>query len=172
MRHRSFLLECRPDAFRPRAFRSGDVSVVEAAAREAERCRDLWAEVGAGFWTERSRWTVTRWQGHLERDDVSFWIARRWGVDIGCFELTAMVSGVKLQGFGLLPPYRGKGLGGGLVTEATRLAFSSGARRVWLHTATDDHPNALPNYLAAGYRILRERELAHPMPGVTPGDSA
>lgn len=74
-----------------------------------------------------------------------------------------MTSGIKIEGFGLLPGHRGKGLGRELVTRATAQAFAAEARKVWLHTATDDHPNALPNYLAAGYRIVRERELKHPM---------
>jgi ribosomal protein S18 acetylase RimI-like enzyme len=75
-----------------------------------------------------------------------------------------MFSGVKLEGFGLLPNFRGKGLGRELLTQATEKALAKGARKVWLHTATDDHPNALPNYLAAGYRKVRERELKNPMP--------
>jgi ribosomal protein S18 acetylase RimI-like enzyme len=89
--------------------------------------------------------------------------------DVGCFELTNMARGVKIQGFGLLPAYRGRGLGRDLLTLATEHAFATGAPKVWLHTATDDHPNALPNYLSGGYRIVRERELKKPMPPwVTP----
>jgi ribosomal protein S18 acetylase RimI-like enzyme len=78
---------------------------------------------------------------------------------MNCSELTSMARGVKIQGFGLLPAYRGRGLGRDLLTLATERAFATGAPKVWLHTATDDHPNALPNYLSGGYRIVREREL-------------
>ena len=38
-----------------------------------------------------------------------------------------------------------------------------GVSKIWLHTATDDHPNAIPDYLSGGYRIVRERELENPM---------
>ncbi len=69
-----------------------------------------------------------------------------------------------MEGFGLLPQYRGQGLGSGLLSAATEKAFATGAKRIWLQTATDDHPNALPNYLAGGYRIYRESVLKNPMP--------
>jgi ribosomal protein S18 acetylase RimI-like enzyme len=74
-----------------------------------------------------------------------------------------MVRGAKIQGFGLLPEHRGRGLGRDLLTAATERAFELGVEKVWLHTATDDHPNALPNYLAGGYRIVKERELKNPI---------
>lgn len=124
----------------------------------------LWIEVGAGFWTERCRWRESRWRAQLARAEVAFWIAQLADAPAGCFELTRMTRGVKIQGFGLLPAWRGRGLGRELLTTATERAFAGGAPKVWLHTATDDHPNALPNYLAGGYRIVAERPLARPMP--------
>jgi GNAT superfamily N-acetyltransferase len=160
--HRSYLLRVTPDSFRPSsrvAFR------LQRASPEAwERCKSLWLGVGHGFWTARTRWTEARWREHLTEPTVSFWIARERGHDVGFFELITKQRGVKLEGFGLLPPLRGQGQGGALLTAATREAFRSGASRVWLHTATDDHPGALPNYLARGYSIYREQELKNPMP--------
>ena len=97
---------------------------------------------------------------------VSFWIGSRRKEDVGFFELQLRKTGVKLEGFGLLPAWRGKGLGGPLLSAATRRAFALGAVRVWLQTATDDHPNALPNYLARGYRVYRQSELRNPMRAV------
>jgi hypothetical protein len=94
---------------------------------------------------------------------VAFWIASVRGSDVGFFELSTHRRGVKIEGFGLVPERRGIGLGAGLLTAATRQAFALGAERVWLHTATDDHPHALPNYRSRGFRVYRERELRHPM---------
>jgi ribosomal protein S18 acetylase RimI-like enzyme len=114
--------------------------------------------------TERVRWDERRWLRHLEQQNGFFWVALVADLDAGCFELTKLARGVKIQGFGLMPDYPGRGLGRALLTAATEEAFALGARKVWLHTATDDHPNALPNYLSGGYRIVRERELRNVMP--------
>lgn len=168
MQHRSFLLEVTPQAFRPKPFTEGKVGLVQATVRETLRCRALWLGVGRGFWTARTRWAMPRWQLHLRDPGVAFWLASLGAEDIGFFELTVRRRGIKIEGFGLLPAWRGQGLGAGLLTAATGQAFQSGAARVWLHTATDDHPNALPNYQARGYRVYKERELTNPVPNARP----
>ena len=164
MNHRSFLLECTPDNFRARRSATASLVTTQAGVNNLALCQRLWLAVGEGFWTERSRWSQARWLRQLQEPGVSFWITHVSNEGAGCFELTRMTRGVKIQGFGLLPDYRGRGLGRDLLTAATERGFETGAQKVWLHTATDDHPNALPNYLAGGYRIVRERELRHPMP--------
>jgi len=164
MSHRSFMLECTPATFQPRASRVTRFEIIPAQRRNVTLCKHLWSQVGAGFWTERVRWNHARWHEHLRQPNVSFWVALVSGQEAGCFELTESTRGVKIEGFGLLPPYRGRGLGRDLLTAATQQAFATGAPKVWLHTATDDHPNALPNYLAGGYRIVRERRLRNPLP--------
>jgi ribosomal protein S18 acetylase RimI-like enzyme len=161
--HRSYLLEVSEDAFRPKAMGPRRITLHRATAGQHARCAALWRDVGRGFWTSRCRWSAARWRMHLRQDTVSFCIARRRGQDIGFVELVRYRRGVKIEGFGLLPKCRGVGLGAGLLTGATRRAFQLGAARIWLHTATDDHPHALPNYLARGFRIYRERRLKHPM---------
>jgi hypothetical protein len=36
------------------------------------------------------------------------------------------------------------------------MAWAGQPTRVWLHTCTLDHPNALPNYVRRGFRPVRE----------------
>jgi len=164
MNHRSFTLECTPDTFQVRGSATNGLRTIPATPREVTRCKRLWLDVGAGFWTERSRWDDARWLRHLQRPTVSFLVALVSDEDAGSFELTVFARGVRIEGFGLLPSYRGRGLGRDLLNAATERAFATGARKVWLHTATDDHPNALQNYLSGGYHIVRERALRKPMP--------
>jgi len=164
MQHRSFLLQLTPDDFRPKAFAQAGIVLVRAGPADGERCRALWNEVGRGYWTERSRWRAARWSAYLRHPSVAFWIASWQVQDIGFFEIVRKRQGTKIEGMGLLPAWRGRGLGGGLLSAATRQALDGGARRVWLHTATDDHPHALSNYLARGYRVYREKPLQNPMP--------
>ncbi|MET8848800.1 GNAT family N-acetyltransferase [Amycolatopsis sp. NPDC004625] len=60
---------------------------------------------------------------------------------------------VEITTFGLVPAFVGKGLGGYALTLVVADAWAlPGTRRVWLHTSTLDHPNALPNYLRRGFR--------------------
>lgn len=60
---------------------------------------------------------------------------------------------VEITTFGLLPEFVGKGLGGYALTLVVADAWTlPGTRRVWLHTSSLDHPNALPNYLRRGFR--------------------
>jgi ribosomal protein S18 acetylase RimI-like enzyme len=160
--HRSFLLEATTESFRPSARHR--LKLERTTPIAWQRSKELWCGVGLGFWTARSRWTEGRWRQHLGEPAVSFWVAMRRGQDIGFFELVAQRRGIKIEGFGLLPSQRGRGFGSTLLSLATAEAFRLGGTRVWLHTATDDHPSALPNYLARGFRVYREQELKHPIP--------
>lgn len=69
---------------------------------------------------------------------------------------------VELAFFGLIRSFIGKGLGKWFLQWAVAKAWSSCPRRVWLHTCTDDHPAALPNYLKAGFTIFRKETLRRP----------
>ena len=165
MNHRSYLLEINStEDFIPRDFGNEEITVTKAAISQAYQCRHLWMEVGRGFWNERGTWTSKQWSQHLRDATISFYIAISSKENVGFFELKLDGDEVKIEGFGLLPSWRGQGLGGGLLSVATERAFGSGAKRIWLHTATDDHPNALPNYKKRGYRVYHEEQLMDPMP--------
>jgi GNAT superfamily N-acetyltransferase len=166
MAHRSYFLELASrSAFRPKPFSRDDIGVRRISVAGASRARALWTGVGRGFWTERAEWPLPQWDRHLENPTVHFAIAAIPDEDIGFFELQHTEGETKLEGFGLVGAWRDRGLGGGLLSAATQCAFDAGARRIWLHPATDDHPHALPNYQARGYRIYREEVLEDPMPG-------
>jgi GNAT superfamily N-acetyltransferase len=154
MAHRSYLLDLHStEDFIPRNFGNEEITVIEAGSGQVNQCRHLWVEVGRGFWSERETWSSTQWRQHLGDSTISFCIAMSGTEDVGFFELKSYREEVKIEGFGLLPSWREKGLNGGLLSVATEQAFANGAKRIWLHTATDDHPNALPNYKKRGYRV-------------------
>ena len=169
MNHRSYLLELTlASEFCPKAFPDSGILIVQASASDVDLCKRLWNEVGQGFWTERQDWASERWCAHLNERVVSFWIAKKDTEELGFFELRRNCDDVKIEGFGLLRKWRSRGLGGGLLSAATQKAFDCGVKRIWLHTATDDHPNALPNYTKRGYRIYHEDMLNNPMPNQSP----
>ena len=57
--------------------------------------------------------------------------------------------------FGILEEYFGKKLGGFLLTEAIKKSFSLNVKRVWVHTCSLDHKNALSNYISRGMKIFK-----------------
>jgi hypothetical protein len=61
--------------------------------------------------------------------------------------------------FGILGEYFGKKLGGYLLSEAIKNSFILGAKKVWVHTCSLDHENALKNYLARGMKIFKTETL-------------
>ena len=94
-------------------------------------------------------WSDQRWRDYVERPNLETWLGYLDDEPVGYFELEDEPdSGVEIAYFGLLPAFIGRGLGGALLTDAARRAWQSGPTRVWLHTCTLDHPQALANYLA------------------------
>lgn len=123
--------------------------------------RWLYASVGADWrWYMRLGWSYADWRRYLERDAVGTWIAYVRGTPAGYFELEWQPpTSVEIAYFGLLPRFIGRGMGAALLTDAVRTAWafspaSAEETRVWLHTCTLDHPAALANYQARGFRIF------------------
>ena len=54
---------------------------------------------------------------------------------------------------GILEEYFEKKYGGYLLSEAIKKSFFNSTKRVWVHTCSLDHKNALRNYLARGMKI-------------------
>src|SRR5690606_23703899 len=120
----------------------GDVSVARRHPCEPELWRYLYSTVGAAYqWVDRLPWTEDQIRAYLEDPAVSLWIMTVDEAVAGYFELRQEDDGsVEIVYFGLLPGFAGRGLGGYLLTDAVERAWSLGARRVWLHTCSLDHP--------------------------------
>lgn len=137
--------------------------------------RFLYTAVGGDwYWLDRLGWSYAQWHSYLERDGVETWVAYVSGTPAGYFELETQAGGnVEIVYFGLLPQFIGHGLGGALLTATVERAWALGAHRVWLHTCSLDHPNALPGYQARGFRVFNivhtEQDLPESPPGPWPG---
>ena len=142
------------------------LELVRAEIPCPELNRFLYTAVGAGWWWySRLQWHYGRWWAYLDRPRLETWIAYVSGTPAGYFELEWQEGDhVELAYFGLLPNFIGKGLGGALLTAAITRAWDMGARRVWVHTCTLDHPQALANYQARGFRIFRTDENTEDLP--------
>jgi GNAT superfamily N-acetyltransferase len=134
------------------------LSVVHAAQPTVAYYRFLYDTVG-GPWQWRSRKRLS--DEELARlladplDEVH--VLHVAGVPAGFAELDRRTEGeIELVQFGLMPEFIGQGLGKYFLQWTVDRAWSYGPRRLWLHTCTFDHPNALPNYLNAGFRLYKQ----------------
>jgi len=121
--------------------------------------RAMYYAVGTKWgWTDKYNWSDQQWKAYAESERLRTWQAHYRGALAGYYELQLSGTDVEIAYFGLNHPFIGRGLGGALLSHAIQSAWKwSGTRRVWVHTCTLDHPNALSNYLARGLRIYRTR---------------
>lgn len=137
----------------PKAF-----GVVRVGPPDASFNRDSYAAVGAQWnWMDRTVWSEGDWESYVHRETVSTYVGKLDAVDISYFELQIQTGGdVEIVYFGLFPEFIGKGLGGVLLTAAVECAWKfPGTSRVCVHTCSRDHPNALGNYQARGFRLFK-----------------
>ena len=77
----------------------------------------------------------------------------------GLCELDRRLPGeTEIAYFGLVPDFIGRGLGGYFLRTMLAEAWRGEVRRVWLHTCTEDHPDALTVYQRIGFRPYQSRE--------------
>jgi GNAT superfamily N-acetyltransferase len=151
---------------RPAGSGAPPLQLVRAEIPCPELNRFLYAAVGAGWWWySRLPWDHARWLAYLDRPELETWVAYVSGTPAGYFELERQDGDdVELAYFGLLPGFIGRGLGGELLAAAITRAWDIGARRVWVHTCSLDHPQALRNYQTRGFRIFRTEETTEELP--------
>jgi GNAT superfamily N-acetyltransferase len=160
MATRTYLEMTSPDALRPLRVADGDLDISHCADCSIELFRSLYADVGREYrWVDRLVWTDDEVRAYLADPAVTIWLLTVSGTLAGYFELRRDADGgVEIAYFGLLPGFTGRRLGAHLLTEAVERAWSMGARRVWLHTCTFDHPAALPNYLKRGFTVFKTEQ--------------
>lgn len=151
----------------------GEVLLVRASIPSPELSRFLYTAVGGNwYWRDRLPWTRVQWRNWVDRPELETWVIHVGGTPAGYFELEVQGDGsVELPALGLLPAFGGQGLGGYLLTHAVHRAWHlrPQVRRVWLHTCTLDHPAALGNYLARGFKVFKEEETMVDLPEAPPG---
>lgn len=164
-----------PGQLRPRNPPPGNLAVRRVTHPLPEFNRFLYTAVGADwYWIDRLAWDYSHWLAWVDRPTLETWVLYLDDTPAGYFELDMQSGGdVEVAYFGLLPAFTGRGLGGYLLTRAVQRAWQRGAARVWLHTCTLDHPSALANYRARGFRevstVTEQRRIPPRSPGPWPG---
>ena len=109
-------------------------------------------------WTDRLVWSEENWIKYFSDPKVKTYILKVNNDLAGYFELIVHleVKEIEIAYFGLLEEYHNKKLGGFLLSNAIKKSFEiKDIKRVWVHTCTLDHKNALKNYLSRGMKIYK-----------------
>jgi len=108
-------------------------------------------------WTDRLIWTETQWIDYVSNKNVKTYIFKFKDDLAGFFELIFHLEKkeVEIAYFGLLDEFQNKKLGSYLLYQAIQKSFSRNIHRVWVHTCSLDHKNALHNYIARGMKIFK-----------------
>ncbi len=113
-------------------------------------------------WTDRLVWSDSDWIKYSSDQKVETYILKVKGDFAGYFELIFHrdLQEIEIAYFGLLEEYHNKKLGGYLLSFAIKKSFKKkDVKRVWVHTCTLDHKNALKNYLARGMKIYNKETI-------------
>jgi len=135
-----------------------DAQVVRVARPTTGFYRYLYDTVGASYlWWLRRTVPEADLASLLSAPEISIHVLYRGGEPAGFYELDRRNwPVVNLAYFGLMPHAVGRGIGRAFLRHAVDAAWGMGARAMTVNTCTADHPRALPNYRAAGFRPVRE----------------
>jgi len=108
-------------------------------------------------WIDRLIWTETQWIDYVSNKNVKTYVFKFKNDLAGFFELISHdeKKEIEIAYFGLLEEFQNKKLGSYLLFKAIQKSFKGDTNRVWVHTCSLDHKNALNNYIARGMKIFK-----------------
>ena len=112
-------------------------------------------------WIDRLVWSEAQWINYVSNEKIETYILKYKNDLAGFFELIshAEKKEVEIAYFGLLEEFQNKKLGSYLLSQAIQKSFKKKINRVWVHTCSLDHKNALNNYTARGMKIFKSETL-------------
>jgi ribosomal protein S18 acetylase RimI-like enzyme len=125
-------------------------------------CKFFYKEVGRDFfWRDRLKWSNQDWLDYVNNDFFKLYILKYNNRLAGYYELLydPKTNSMEIPYFGIFKEFYGKKIGGYLLTDALSTSFKQKITKVWVHTCTLDHPNALKNYLARGMKIFKTEKI-------------
>ena len=108
-------------------------------------------------WVDRLVWSEEQWIDYVSNQNVKTYVLKYKDDLVGFFELINHKDNkeVEIAYLGILEEYHNKKLGSYLLSEAIKESFKKNINRVWVHTCSLDHKNALKNYTTRGMRIFK-----------------
>ena len=116
----------------------------------------FYKNVGKNYhWIDRLVWTEKQWIEYVSDKKVKTYVLKFKEDLAGYFELILNLNEVEIAYLGLLEEYQNQKLGSYLLSSAIKNSFLNKPKRVWVHTCSLDHKNALNNYIARGMKIFK-----------------
>ena len=108
-------------------------------------------------WIDRLSWSEEKWINYVSSKNVRTYVFKYREDLVGFFELIFHLEKkeTEIAYFGILKEYQNKKLGSYLLSEAIKKSFQNNINRVWVHTCSLDHKNALNNYISRGMQIFK-----------------
>ena len=112
-------------------------------------------------WVDRLVWTDKQWIDYTIDKKVKTYVLKKQEDLVGYYELISHLdkNETEIAYFGILEEYHNQKLGSFLLTSAIRNSFTSNPNRVWVHTCSLDHKNALNNYISRGMKIFKKETI-------------
>ena len=112
-------------------------------------------------WVDRLAWTEKQWTEYISNKKIKTYVLKKNEDLAGYFELIIHdeKNEVEIAYFGLLEEYQNKKLGSFLLSSAIKNSFFNKPNRVWVHTCSLDHKNALKNYISRGMKIFKKETI-------------
>ena len=109
-------------------------------------------------WVDRLIWTEKQWIEYVSDKNVKTFILKDNDEFAGYFELILHKdkNEVEIAYLGLLEEYLNQKLGSYILSTAIKESFIFNPKRVWVHTCSLDHKNALNNYISRGMKIFKK----------------
>ena len=113
-------------------------------------------------WVDRLSWTNEQWIKYTSDEKLKTYVLQKNNDLAGYFELIfhTEINEVEIAYLGLLEEYQNKKLGSYLLSSAIKNSFLNNPKRVWVHTCSLDHKNALNNYISRGMRIFKKETIS------------
>ena len=142
---------------------SEDYSIKIVEPRDFKLNKFFYKNVGKNHhWIDRLIWTDQQWSNYTSDNKVKTYILKNKDDLAGYFELISHKDKkeVEIAYLGLLEEYYNKKLCSYLLSTAIRNSFLDKIKRVWVHTCSLDHQNALNNYLSRGMKIFKKETIS------------
>ena len=134
---------------------SDDFTLSEAEKSKFDLNKFFYKQIGKKHqWVDRLIWQDKNWIEYVSNKNLKTFILQKNNDFVGYFELLFNKNECEIAYFGILEEFIGKGYGGFLLSEAIRIGFKN-ANRIWVHTCSLDHPNAIENYKSRGMKVFK-----------------
>ena len=112
-------------------------------------------------WVDRLTWSEEKWISYVSSKNIQSFVFKNKDDLVGFFELIfhPEKKETEIAYFGILKEYQNQKLGSYLLTEAIKKSFINNTKRVWVHTCSLDHKNALSNYIARGMKVFKKETI-------------